>query len=36
MPLGVQLSAARLRESLLLEAAEAIESVIGFSSKPNL
>jgi aspartyl-tRNA(Asn)/glutamyl-tRNA(Gln) amidotransferase subunit A len=36
MPLGVQLSAARLRESLLLEAAEAIESVIGFRSKPNL
>jgi aspartyl-tRNA(Asn)/glutamyl-tRNA(Gln) amidotransferase subunit A len=36
LPLGVQLSAARLREGLLLEAAEAIESVIGFNSKPNL
>ena len=36
LPLGVQLSAAPLHEGLLLEAAKAIESVIGFTAKPNL
>lgn len=36
MPLGIQLSAAPLHEGLLLEAAKAIESVIGFTAKPNL
>jgi aspartyl-tRNA(Asn)/glutamyl-tRNA(Gln) amidotransferase subunit A len=36
MPLGIQLSAAPLHEGLLLEAAKAIEEVIGFSEKPNL
>jgi aspartyl-tRNA(Asn)/glutamyl-tRNA(Gln) amidotransferase subunit A len=36
MPLGVQLSAAPLHEGLLLEAAKAIEPVIGFTAKPHL
>ena len=36
MPLGVQLSAAPFHESLLLEAAKAIEAVIGFKANPNL
>jgi aspartyl-tRNA(Asn)/glutamyl-tRNA(Gln) amidotransferase subunit A len=36
MPLGIQLSAAPLHEGLLIEAAKAIESVIGFTAKPNL
>jgi aspartyl-tRNA(Asn)/glutamyl-tRNA(Gln) amidotransferase subunit A len=36
MPLGIQLSAAPLHEGLLMEAARAIESVIGFSAKPRL
>lgn len=36
LPLGVQLCAAPLREDLLLEAAKAIETVIGFTAKPNL
>ena len=36
MPLGVQLSAAPLHEGLLLDAAKAVESVIGFTGKPDL
>jgi Asp-tRNA(Asn)/Glu-tRNA(Gln) amidotransferase A subunit family amidase len=36
MPLGIQLSAAPLHEGLLIEAAKAIEAVIGFTAKPNL
>lgn len=36
MPLGIQLSAAPLHEGLLIEAAKAIESVIGFTAKPDL
>ena len=36
LPLGVQLSAAPLHEGMLLEAAKAIEEVIGFSAQPNL
>jgi aspartyl-tRNA(Asn)/glutamyl-tRNA(Gln) amidotransferase subunit A len=36
LPLGVQLSAAPLHESLLMQAAKAIESVIGFRARPKL
>jgi aspartyl-tRNA(Asn)/glutamyl-tRNA(Gln) amidotransferase subunit A len=36
MPLGIQLSAGPLHEGLLIEAAKAIEAVIGFTAKPNL
>ena len=36
LPLGIQLSAAPLHEGLLLETARAVETVIGFKSKPNL
>jgi Asp-tRNA(Asn)/Glu-tRNA(Gln) amidotransferase A subunit family amidase len=36
LPLGIQLTAAPLHEGLLLEAAKAIEEVLGFRSKPNL
>ena len=36
LPLGIQLTAAPLHEGLLLEAAKAIESVIGFQAKPSL
>jgi len=36
LPLGIQLSAAPLHEGLLLEAARAIEEVIGFKEKPKL
>src|SRR5205814_502280 len=36
LPLGVQLSAAPHHEGLLMEAAKAIESVIGFTAKPKL
>ena len=36
LPLGVQISAAPLHEGLLMEAAKAIESVLGFDAKPNL
>jgi aspartyl-tRNA(Asn)/glutamyl-tRNA(Gln) amidotransferase subunit A len=36
LPLGIQLSAAPLREGLLMDAARAIESVIGFTARPNL
>jgi Asp-tRNA(Asn)/Glu-tRNA(Gln) amidotransferase A subunit family amidase len=36
LPLGIQLSAAPLHERLLLEAAKAIEAVIGFTAKPVL
>ena len=36
LPLGIQLSAAPLHERLLLEAAKAIEEVIGFNARPNL
>jgi aspartyl-tRNA(Asn)/glutamyl-tRNA(Gln) amidotransferase subunit A len=35
LPLGIQLSAAPLHEGLLLEAAKAIEEVIGFKEKPK-
>ena len=35
LPLGIQLTAAPLHEGLLLEAAKAIESVIGFQAKPG-
>jgi Asp-tRNA(Asn)/Glu-tRNA(Gln) amidotransferase A subunit family amidase len=36
MPLGIQLSAAPHHEGLLLEAAKAIEEVIGFKAQPKL
>ena len=36
LPLGIQLSAAPLHEGMLLEAAKAIEEVIGFRAQPNL
>jgi len=36
LPLGIQLTAAPLHEGLLLEAAKAIEGVLGFRSTPNL
>ena len=36
LPLGIQLSAAPLHEGMLLEAAKAVEEVIGFSAQPNL
>jgi aspartyl-tRNA(Asn)/glutamyl-tRNA(Gln) amidotransferase subunit A len=36
MPLGIQISAAPLHEGLLIEAAKAIEAVIGFAAKPKL
>jgi Asp-tRNA(Asn)/Glu-tRNA(Gln) amidotransferase A subunit family amidase len=36
LPLGIQLSAAPLHEGLLLETARAVETVIGFKSKPTL
>ena len=36
LPLGIQLSAAPLHEGLLLEIAKAVETVIGFNSKPDL
>jgi Asp-tRNA(Asn)/Glu-tRNA(Gln) amidotransferase A subunit family amidase len=36
LPLGIQLTAAPLHERLLLEAATAVEKVIGFQAKPDL
>ena len=36
LPIGAQLSAAPLQEGLLLEAAKAVESVVGFSARPAL
>ena len=36
LPLGVQLSAAPLQETLLFEVAQAMEAVIAFQAKPNL
>jgi len=36
LPLGAQLSAAPLHEGLLMDAAKAIELVIGFTARPNL
>jgi aspartyl-tRNA(Asn)/glutamyl-tRNA(Gln) amidotransferase subunit A len=36
LPLGIQLSAAPLREDILLGVGKAIESVVGFTARPNL
>lgn len=36
MPLGVQLSAAPLREGLLLDVARAVEAAVDFQERPNL